>query len=229
MVRTVLCYGDSNTWGFDPVAFVQNRGEVKRLPDRWPLRLGRLCGEQFQVVEEGLNARTTVWDDPTGPAFGQYSCNGREYLMPCLHSHNPIDVVVLALGTNDMKSYFAAGAERISAGVAVLVNDIMGSGCGPHGKPPKVLLLVPPRIIETRVANGWSFEGTGHKAESFGRLWAGVSREPWPEAVECLELDSVAKVSELDGIHFEGGETQSQISAAVHQKLMQMLAAPARL
>jgi lysophospholipase L1-like esterase len=182
--------------------------------------------EAYKVIEEGLNARTSVFDDPLSPCFGTYDCNGRKYLMPCLHTAKPIDVVVVGLGTNDMKSYFSASPETIAAGLAVLVNDIQSSiGTGPDDlEPPHVLLLTPPPIIETATSKSWGFEGTASKADAFPALWEAISNTPvWSEKVEVLHLRDVAAVSEVDGIHFPGGETQHQIAEAVEAKLRDMM------
>ena len=86
-MKTILCYGDSNTWGYIP-------GTGNRYPRqvRWTGVLQNLLGEKFHVIEEGLNGRTTVMDDPT-----RIAKNGLPYLRPCLDSHAPIDLVVLML------------------------------------------------------------------------------------------------------------------------------------
>jgi lysophospholipase L1-like esterase len=78
MTKRVLCYGDSNTWGFDPVS-------KKRIDyqERWTGLLQNELGEAYQVLEEGLNGRTTVWNDP----IEGYK-NGLEYLVPCIESHS---------------------------------------------------------------------------------------------------------------------------------------------
>ncbi len=104
-MKTVLCYGDSNTWGSDP-----ETGE-RFAPDvRWPGVLRRSLGEGYWVIEEGLGGRTTVRDDPIEGAHK----NGRAYLRACLESHKPIDLMTIMLGTNDLKARFAASASDIA-------------------------------------------------------------------------------------------------------------------
>jgi lysophospholipase L1-like esterase len=100
-IKTVLCYGDSNTWGSDPETGERFAPEV-----RWPGVLRQALGEGYWVVEEGLNGRTTVRDDPIEGAHK----NGRTYLPACLEFHKPIDLVLIMLGTNDLKARFAASA-----------------------------------------------------------------------------------------------------------------------
>ena len=118
-MKTILCYGDSNTWGYVP-------GSGKRYVEnqRWTGVMQNLLGDSFRVIEEGLNARTTVLDDPTR-AFR----NGKEYLIPCLDSHAPIDVIILMLGTNDLKHRFGLSAFDIGANIATLIEMMRQSSC----------------------------------------------------------------------------------------------------
>jgi lysophospholipase L1-like esterase len=136
-VRTVLCYGDSNTWGSDP-----ETGE--RFPEgvRWPGVLRRELGEEYRVIEEGLPGRTTVRDDPIE---GDHK-NGRSYLRACLESHRPIDLVTIMLGTNDLKERFGSSASDIAQGAASLADWTLRSGCGPEGGAPVVVLISPPAV-----------------------------------------------------------------------------------
>ncbi len=93
-MKTVLCYGDSNTWGSDPETGERFAPEV-----RWPGVMARELGDGFHVIEEGLPGRTTLREDPIE---GSYK-DGRAYLTPCLESHRPIDLVTIMLGTNDLR------------------------------------------------------------------------------------------------------------------------------
>ena len=103
MQRTILCYGDSNTWGYVPQSPAEKNLTIQRYPRhiRWPGILQNLLGEKFHVVEEGLNSRTTNLDYPIPP-----DRNGKTYLPSCLYTHAPIDLVILALGGNDLKNSF---------------------------------------------------------------------------------------------------------------------------
>ena len=202
-MRTVVCYGDSNTWGFDP-----ETGE-RFAPDmRWPGVLARGLGGGFRVVEEGLSGRTTVRDDPIEGAHK----NGRTYLRACLESHKPIDLVALMLGTNDLKGRFSAPASDIAQGAASLAEEVLRSGCGPGGGAPAVLLVAPPPLGRlTELAE--MFEGSAEKSARF----AGHYRR-FAEQYGCWSLDAgaVAASSDLDGIHLEAGE---------HRKLGEAVAA----
>ncbi|PJF38625.1 MAG: hydrolase, partial [Phototrophicales bacterium] len=134
--RTILCYGDSNTWG--AIA----HGGRHDLNTRWPAVLRNTLGDNFWVIEEGLGGRTTVFDDPIE---GTHK-NGARYLLPCLESHQPIDLVILMLGTNDLKHRFGLLAEDIARGAEKLIQIIKHSNCGPDYDTPQILLMAPPPI-----------------------------------------------------------------------------------
>ena len=134
-MKTVLCFGDSNTWGYDPLTRERFDRDI-----RWPGVLRNELGEDYLVLEEGLNGRTTIWGDPIDGAHK----NGSRYLLPCLESHAPLDLVVIMLGTNDLKRRFGVPAEDIARGAARLVGIARQSMCGPRCDAPQVLLVAPP-------------------------------------------------------------------------------------
>jgi lysophospholipase L1-like esterase len=201
-MKTILCYGDSNTWGYSPIDGGRYPRDV-----RWPGVLRTELGEGYLVIEEGLNGRTTVWDDP----IEGYK-NGREYLIPCLETHKPLDLVVILLGTNDLKMRFSVSAFDIASGAGVLVDVVQKSATGPDSSAPEVLLLAPPPIARlTDFAE--MFEGARPKAERFAAHYRRVAAE---KGCAFLDTGKVIVSSNLDGIHFEPGE---------HQKLGEAVAA----
>ena len=135
MTRTIVCYGDSNTHGAHPDPNVRTR--LAR-GVRWPGVMRAALGEGYEVVEEALGGRCTVWDTPISPGR-----NGLTYLGPCLESHEPVDLVVIMLGTNDTKRAYGVTAPEIAGGAAVLVQATRGSLCGPGSTPPRVILVAP--------------------------------------------------------------------------------------
>jgi lysophospholipase L1-like esterase len=162
------------------------------------------------MIEEGLNGRTTVWDDP----IEGYK-NGKEQLIPCLTSHKPIDLVIIMLGTNDLKRRFSVGAYDIAEGAGALVEIVQKSDCGPQKRAPKVLLMAPPPVARlTEYAE--MFEGAEVKSRRFSEHYQRVAQE---YGCEFLDTAQVIVSSDLDGIHFEISE---------HQKLGQAVAARVR-
>ena len=191
-MKTILCYGDSNTWGFRPDT-QQRYGHS----ERWTRVLQRLLGEQYWVIEEGQNGRTTVHDDPVD---GQK--NGLTYLGPCLESHKPIDVVVLMLGTNDLKHRFSKTASDIAKSAGRLVHTIQESDTGPGGAAPEVLLLAPPPVAKL-TAFAETFEGASEKSRKLGAAYAAIATERG-----CAFLDTADTIhsSDVDGIHFDADQ-----------------------
>ena len=207
-MRTILCYGDSNTWGYDPVT-----GERFGPDERWPGVLARELGEGYAVIEEGLNGRTTVWEDPIFPYR-----NGREYLVPCLESHAPLDLVVIALGVNDLKARIAQSASDIADGAGALVEAVEKSATGPDGGAPGVILLAPPPVGELG-DSAEMFEGAPQKSRGFSKHYRRVADK---YACGLLDLGELVSVSAIDGVHFEAGEHE-KIGREVASKAKEML------
>ena len=133
---TVLCYGDSNTYGYNPVNGLRYPKDV-----RWPGVLQKLLGDGYAVIEEGCNGRTTVFEDVEEPWKA-----GVGYLRPCLNTHKPIDFVIMMLGSNDLKRMFHASAQEIADGAEALVKIIKQFTKEKQGFVPKVILVSPPEI-----------------------------------------------------------------------------------
>jgi lysophospholipase L1-like esterase len=185
----VVCYGDSNTHGYDVATGGRFPREV-----RWPGVLAAELRGVADVIEEGLNGRTTVWDDPM--LDGR---NGRDYLLPCLRSHAPVDVVVIMLGTNDTKGFLHLGAPDIAHGVGALADLVLLSGTGPSGGPPRVLLVAPPLLGElTAESEVWGFGEARAKSEQFGRLYRVVAEQ---RGLAFVDAGPVAEIDPGDGVH----------------------------
>ena len=207
-MKTILCYGDSNTWGYEPAT-----KERYSRAERWTGILQRELGAEYYVVEEGLNGRTTVWDDP----IEGYK-NGKEQLIPCLTSHKPIDLVTIMLGTNDLKQRFSLSAYDIAEGAGVLVNIVQKSDCGPQEGAPKVLLMAPPPVAKlTEYAE--MFEGAEVKSRRFSEHYQRVAQE---YGCDFLDTAQVIVSSDLDGIHFEISEHQ-KLGRAVAARVWEIL------
>ncbi|MEZ5387679.1 MAG: GDSL-type esterase/lipase family protein [Prosthecobacter sp.] len=140
-MKNVLCFGDSNTWGFIPESITAPHPERHPHDVRWTGVLARELGAEFHVIEEGQNGRTTVHEDPFAVAR-----SGKDVLPALLESHKPLDLVVMMLGTNDLKSVFGVSPGEIVTGVRILAQMILSSDAGRDAKPPKLLLLCPPVV-----------------------------------------------------------------------------------
>lgn len=188
-LRTILCYGDSNTWGYDPASGQRFPPEV-----RWTGVMAGELGDGYRVIEEGLNGRTTRWDDPIEPGR-----NGLTYLAPCLESHHPLDMVLIMLGTNDLKHRFNLSASDIAESAGGLAGIAKHTAQNAAGEPPPVLLIAPPAVT-TLTDLDEMFAGADPKSRLFSRYyrlaagWHGVS---------FFDAGSVIESSPIDGIHFE--------------------------
>lgn len=187
-MKRILLYGDSNTWGYDP----RTEGRYDETT-RWAGVLARTLGAGYTIIEEGLNGRTTVLDDPLGEGK-----NGKTYLGPCLDSHWPLDVVVLMLGTNDLKHRFGLSAFDIAKGVRVLVETILTRGAGLEGGLPKLLLLSPPHLNPQGL--GESFAGGVEKSHGLAACYEEVAREL---GCEFFDVATLIGSSPVDGVHWE--------------------------
>jgi lysophospholipase L1-like esterase len=200
-MKNILCYGDSNTWGSIPGTRNRHPRDI-----RWTGILQKLLGESYYVIEEGCNGRTTVWDDPV-----EGDKNGKTYLMPCLWSHRPVDLVVLMLGTNDLKIRFSVPASDIARSVGILSKIILKSEAGPEAGSPKLIIVAPPKLAKlTEYVE--MFEGGTEKSLKLGEHYLKIANEL---NVPFLDANNIVTSSDKDGIHWEAGE---------HAKFAQVLA-----
>jgi len=186
-MKTILCFGDSNTWGYSPV--LERRYNET---ERWTMRLQSQLMNKYRIIEEGLNSRTTVFEDPF-----EAGKKGLDYLLPCLGSHHP-DLVIIMLGTNDLKSRFNATASDISKGAARLVEVVKNFNHGFMENPPEVLLIAPPLVLELdNGKEGW--DGAQAKSEQFAYYYGLRAKE-----LGCHFLDASQFIQpcEKEGIHW---------------------------
>jgi len=201
-MREILCFGDSNTWGYSPKS-------GRRFPRdaRWTGVLQSRLGSGYHVIEEGQCGRTTAWDDPVEGG----TRNGRAYLAPCLESHAPLDLVILMLGTNDTKKRFSLTAFDIGQCAAGLVDLIQSSTSGHQGSAPKLILVAPPPL-SAMTAFADMFEDGAEKSKKLGGIYRDIASG---RGCAFLDAGEIVSTSPLDGVHFEKAE---------HEKLGQALA-----
>ena len=206
----VLCFGDSNTWGYDPVSKQRFPNDV-----RWTGVLQAALGSGFRVIEEGLNGRTTVWEDPV-----EGDKMGKRHLMPCLESQAPLDLVVLMLGTNDTKKRYSAPPVDIAAGVGVLLDIVARSAAGREGKAPPVLLVAP--VPLTRLTEfAPMFEGGVEKSRMLAPLYMEAAKT---HGCPFFDAGKVITCSDADGLHFEASAHKT-LGAALSREVKKILRA----
>jgi lysophospholipase L1-like esterase len=207
-MKRILCYGDSNTWGYNPVT--QDRYDKY---ERWTGQLSLALGDDYDIIEEGLGGRTTVWDDPI-----EGYRNGYDYLIPCLESHKPLDLVIISLGVNDLKKRFSLSAYDIAEGVGVLAQVVQKSNAGRMDGTPQILLISPPALGKL-TAYAEMFEGADAKSPKLAGHYARVAAE---FGCSFLDASNVIVASELDGVHFEQNE-HAKLGQAVANCIIEII------
>ena len=202
-MRSLLLFGDSNTHGTMPMPDLDFDGRFDR-DERWAGRLAKLLPD-WEVIAEGHPGRTTVHDDPVEGAHR----NGLTVLPALLESHRPLDLVLVMLGTNDLKERFSVNAGDIAHSLERLVRAIRASECGPGGGAPGVLLVAPPPILEVGCLAGM-FAGGAAKSQGLAREIGAAARRA---GVAFLDAGQVVQVSPVDGIHY-GAEANPALAEA---------------
>ncbi len=220
-MKSILCYGDSNTWGYMPGKEKPPIKASNRYPRevRWTGLLQKRLGDDYLVIEEGLNGRTTMFDSPT-----EEHRNGLKEIDVSLLTHLPIDLVILLLGINDTKQTFQNSPEDISQGVQQLIRKIKGGSCGygPEGKDPEILIVSPVRIHEG-VLNGWlSEEFTGESIALDLALPEYYRRVAQINGVHFLDACAQITADPADGIHMNA-DGHRKMATLLETRIRQIL------
>ena len=226
MIR-ILCYGDSNTWGLVPLHGTRYPADT-RWTGKLQQLLGEPCGEahcepcgeahgeqhgeqhgkQYLVIEEGLSGRNTTLDDPNDRGR-----NGIVYFKPCLQSHQPLDLVILALGVNDLKTRFGRTAEDIAESIGELLQLVENSTYAGQQRKIEMMVLAPPPLDKTIA----EVEGSDFGAESVevsGALAKAASNIAQQHGAKFLDLGSLGSLVGADHLHYTA-EAHGRIAEAV--------------
>lgn len=206
----VVCFGDSNTWGCDP-----SGGPRFDRATRWPWIMREALGERFHMVEEGLGGRTTVWDDPV-----EGDKNGSKHLVPLLWSHHPLDLLIIMLGTNDLKHRFDVSAWDVASGLGRLVEIARGCLVGRADRAPEILVVCPPPFADMRVSPYQDMFAGGE--EKSHQLAPAVAARCQELGVPMLDAGEAIRSSSVDGIHL-GASEHRKLGVAVADKVRTML------
>ena len=178
----ILCFGDSNTWGYTP-------GSGLRNPNRWTRILKDLLPE-YEIIEEGLNARTLCTLDSTEPHK-----NGFNYLLPCMESHYEFDYLVLMLGTNDLKTHFNNSAKDMLEMVKKYIKVVKNFWINSDGSKVKLIICGIPPVDDTKKVFE-NYEGTAKKRNEFNML-----EKKYCEERNIPFIDNSDLEIGMDGIH----------------------------
>ncbi len=199
MAKRIMIFGDSNTWGWNPANDLVS--PLKRWDDetRWAGVLQKELGDDYVVIPEGLNGRTTVWDDP----IEEYRC-GKDQIIPCLDSHAPLDLVIIMIGTNDLKVRYTVSAQDIANGAGIILDKTFHQ-VGAFGEGgPKVLFICPPPLgpVEDGVF-GEMFAGNVEKSKLLPKYYEGVAKN---FGAEYFDAGTVIHSSQEDGLHLQADQ-----------------------
>lgn len=213
-MTAILCYGDSNTWGYQ-ASTAERLGRW----ERWPGVLQRELGDDVHVIEEGQNGRTTVFDVPF-----EADRNGLTHLPVSLQTHHPLDLVVIDLGTNDL---FLPGVNAYHAarGAIKLAEVVLASDAGRADGAPLVLVVVPPPFAPLGQWDQAAAPGAEAESKRLSRAFvdaAAALKEEDGITIPLLDLRDHVTSSPIDGIHFEADGHRS-IGTAVAATLREML------
>lgn len=203
----ILCFGDSYTWGYIPGTDHERfSGEI-----RFPKVLQKKLGENFEIIEEGLNSRTLVSEDERP---GKQGRNGSSYLIPCLDSHDPIDLVILMLGTNEIKNKFQNSPEKIGELLEEnFVKVILNRKSQFKYSYPKVLIISLPIINESTKYASARYVGGTEKSQQLNQIYSNIAT-----ANECYFVDASKIPVGIDGVHLTK-EGHSKLAEIICDKI----------
>src|SRR5262245_50242601 len=214
----ILVYADSLTWGIVP-------DTRKRWPftTRWPGVMERAlvnAGHDVRVIEDCLNGRRTVWEDPFKPGR-----NGRIGIEQRIEVNSPLALVVLMLGTNDFQAVHQFTAVQSAQGVATLVQAIRQAPIEPGMPIPAILIVVPPPIQEPKGAIAPKFAGAAAKSMGLAAALSAVAKE---RDCEFFDAAAVTTTSRVDGVHLDAdqherlGRAMADVVGPLLQRAVQM-------
>lgn len=220
MKKVILCYGDSNTWGYVPQTYTDQSVTISRYSEnkRWPKLLQKKLGSHYVVIEEGLNGRTTNLNYSIPP-----DRNGKTYLLPCLYSHAPIDLVVFALGGNDMKSIYNRTPKAIFNGLMELGSIVEQSKYGRKFlEAPKVLYISP--LIPLKKGEEISYEDGDNVFKGIvekSKKLSTIIKEKIENNFYFLDLGMKVRPSKIDGLHLDE-DGHEKMATLVYKKILSM-------
>ena len=185
------------TWGIIP--HTRNR-----LPfdERWPGVLENKLNasrQRVRVIEDCLNGRRTVWEDPFKPGR-----NGLEGLAQRIEIHSPLSLVILMLGTNDFQfSHPYNDAWSAAQGIATLVNEIRTAPIEPGMPVPPILIVCPPQMRTPRGAIAPKFRGSEQRGAGLAEAYMQIASDL---GCHYFDAETVTSVSAVDGVHLDSDQ-----------------------
>lgn len=206
-MKKVLCFGDSNTYGFVP-------GKCTRYDKntRWTGVLQALCGSDFSIIEGGCNNRTAFVDNPAGVEQTGYK------ILPEYFTKDYFDIVVLAIGINDLQLFFRPTLEEFEQGIEKLIK--ITKDLSPNAK---IILVCPSKLDLAGIKSGvFNFQFDEESVEKSFHLPQIYKKLAEKHACKLVDLNEIVKVSPLDGLHFSA-ESHKKIAENLYKNLKQTI------
>lgn len=206
-MKKVLCFGDSNTYGFVPEKCTRYDKNT-----RWTGVLQALCGSDFSIIEGGCNNRTAFVDNPAGAEQTGYK------ILPEYFTKDYFDIVVLAIGINDLQLFFRPTLEEFEQGIEKLIK--ITKDLSPNAK---IILVCPSKLDLAGIKSGvFSFQFDEISVEKSYHLPQIYKKLAEKHACKLVDLNEIVKVSPLDGLHFSA-ESHKTIAENLYKNLKQTI------
>lgn len=202
-MKTIICYGDSNTWGYEPKA-------DSRLPkkERWTGILKELLGDEYDILEHGLCGRTTAFNTYIEPYV-----NGLDSAYVCAEEQSPYDIAIIMLGTNDCKDVYNASPQMIAEGIAHIAHIFKEKG--------KQVLLISPVYLRDIKHSPFAEEFGTQAEEKSKKLHGYIKEVASANGFTYMDAQQCAKVGAYDGIHLDR-ENHQKLAMKIFGKLLEM-------
>ena len=208
----ILAYGDSNTWGEIPLS-----GEQHSENDIWTYQLQKMLGDNYLVINEGLPGRTaTDISNISKKLERDYAQNGFIHFARILESHLPLQLLIIFLGTNDLKNRFNRTSSEISKGIEALIKEARRICLEQNIDFPEIIILSPPIVKESKVKPPYQMEGAEKRSREFFKYYSQVAKRN-----NCLiiDLSKFLESSDLDGMHLDR-EAHQQIAEHLSELIL---------
>ncbi len=208
-MKSILCFGDSNTYGVDPLTSGRWDRNI-----RWPGALQSLLGPEYYVIEEGYCGRTTALSDRKDPNRA-----GTDAIGPVMKTHSPLDMVIIMLGTNDLQTHFSTTAKGSAKFCECIITKIRGY-CLEKGEAIPEILVVSPPIVGERIEESrfWGYDSDSHtKSLEFARWYSIMAKA---NKVHFFDAATVAKPG-ADSLHMDS-ESHRALAEALEKKIREI-------
>lgn len=202
-MRRIVCFGDSNTYGFSPFDCSRYSKDI-----RWTGVLDKLLGDKFEVVNEGKNARTIAFDDPYNEG-----CNGMADIDACIDANVPFDLMIIMLGTNDLKAYFEATPQIIAQNLLKMCEVI-------RAKTDARILLASPMLLGDQIEfSPLHLEFGRQQVEYSFELAPNIKKVAEQVGADFIDIAVVAMSSDVDCLHLVP-EEHDKLAHAMRDKVL---------